>query len=336
MESGPDTPLSEKPLENESPSELGLKGTFDMVAKTISGESGKTKDNVPLKFQNLQDAQMHKANAIKGMEPGAGQHRIKGNYIHHINGLRAIGISGDDILYVGQDQSETVKGDAEFVYLQDRRQSTVGNEAWLVQKTREMWVVGQSSDNYIDKHDVNAPESFEWKHEESTFIATQNENCYWGNSLYGMKTEIGLVDNDISLSGLSYDKLHVKAEELVSGIKEMLEDAALSEALASSAVAAESLLWAAAAAAATAGVAAGAENWIGEKAGEAWSAIKAHPVESTVIGVAAVGLAAAAFFVGPEDEGLMVPITAAVRSAGAWLSETFSGAGAGSAVPVPG
>ncbi|AEU38920.1 hypothetical protein AciX8_4650 [Granulicella mallensis MP5ACTX8] len=322
-------------VEDESPTKLGLKGTFNKVIQTIQAPNGANKDNAQLRLKNIESRALTLTSAIPNVRPGHGQHLIRGDYNHQIIGNRHVLVSADDTLRVGGDQIHDIEGDAEFLYNKKRNQATLGDEEWVVQGNRECYVIGQSVDNFIDKHDTNAPESFEWKHEESSFIATINENCYFGNSLYAMKTEIGIVDNDLSLTGISFDKLHVKAEELVSGIKEALEDEAATEALENPETAAQAWMWTTEAATATAGLAVGAKNWVEDKAGKAWSAIKAHPIESGVIGVAAVGLAVAAVFVGPEDMAALPAIGEAVTSAGTWLSETVTGAGAGAGTLVP-
>ena len=315
-------------VEDESPQKLGFMGTFNKVIQTISTPDGANKDNANAAFKVIQARALHSVSAIPTVRGGHGQHRIRGNSYQVITGNRGMIIGGDDLLSVAGEQTEVIKGKAEFLYQDDRNQATMGDEEWVVNKTRQCWVIGQSTDNFIDKHDTNAPESFEWKHKESSFIATINENCYFGNSRYAMKTEIGIVDNDLSLTGISFDKLHVKAEELVSGVKEALEDEAVTEALENPETASQALTWTTEALTATAGVAAGAKNWIGDEAGKAkdwvegaasktWATVKAHPVGAAVVG--------------PEAEALEVPIAGAALGEGATATTAATSATAATA-----
>lgn len=227
-------------------------------------------------------------------------------------------------------------------------QDTKGEEQWVVLGERKCYVMGESTDNFFGQHDQHAPETFEWKHSESSFVANLTETCYYGWSFYAQKTEIGLVDNDLSLTGLSYDKLHVKAEELVSGIKEMLEDEAALEAVEAPEAASIAFMFATQMLTAGVGAAVEAKNWIGEKAGEGWSYVKAHPVGAAVVGVVTVADAVGEFFVGPEvwaDEpaavgagaaadGVVSTAGAAIRGAASAVGDWWEGLGSGMGSPA--
>ena len=342
------------PEPEELPSAGGLAGlvgvakkAFNGVITTMSETGGVTREDVDKAYNNIHDKYMDSVHAMPALKPGHGQHLIKGDDVHFVSGSRIAGVHGNDFLRVNGEQSHEIDGNAVFLYNGLRDQETKGDEAWVVMGTRKCYVLGESEDNFFGKHDQHAPESFEWKHSESSFVANQVETLYYGWSFYAQKTEIGLVDNDLSLTGLSFDKLHVKAEEIVSGIKEMLEDEAAMEAVENPTLVWESFMWATQAITATVGAAVESKNWIGDKAGQAWSFMKAHPVASTFVGVVTVADAVGEFFVGPEvwadepaavgagvaTEGAVSAAGTALKSAGTAIGKFF-GAGGGSMTPA--
>lgn len=144
---------------------------FDKAKKTVTGKNAYEIERAESDFKLLQPGQMNKDIAMAGMKSGAHQNTIRGNSINHYLKNRVRDVDGNDFLTVEKKQEHEVVGDAQFAYDANRTIVVGKTDDLSVKQAQSIFVLGPSTEQYVGKHEVTAPEDFEWKQLESGFTA---------------------------------------------------------------------------------------------------------------------------------------------------------------------
>jgi hypothetical protein len=167
-QNGPKEPTEQKETDkNYGPAKE--EGVFKKTIKTVTFQNGYHNDGKDPGFKALAAASMASLTAISGVKTGTGQIVIRGDSSFHYMENHSVIIEKIDTLVVNQDQNELVKGDTQHFYKQDFLRAVSGNDDVRVNKQRNIIVLGESQENYVGKHEVTAPEEFEWKSYERGF-----------------------------------------------------------------------------------------------------------------------------------------------------------------------
>ena len=144
---------------------------FNKLSKTITGKNQYEVERAEADFKLLNPKAMAAQMALDGMKPGVHQHRISGDSSYHYlkNWTRVV--DGSEFLTVKQKQDEEIMGDALLTYDSNRTVVVGKSDDLSVQQSQSIFVLGPSSEQYVGKHEVTAPEDFEWKQLESGFTA---------------------------------------------------------------------------------------------------------------------------------------------------------------------
>jgi hypothetical protein len=148
------------------------KGVFDKFSKTITGKNMYEVDKAEKDFKLLDPANMATKMANEGMKPGVHHHTVRGDSVYHYLKNRTRLIDGNEFLVVKQQQLEEIIGDSLLTYDANRTVVVGDTDDLSVKKSQSIFVLGPSSEQYVGKHEVTAPEDFEWKQLESGFTAT--------------------------------------------------------------------------------------------------------------------------------------------------------------------
>jgi hypothetical protein len=180
--------------------------------KLPTGEHKANKDHLPPSFGNLDSANIASPTALKGILPGIDSTLVKGNYTRHVTSDSKVLVEGDDTHEVVKDQGETIHGETKLVYLHGR-DVTIGDEDKLaVNGVQEKFVLGESEETYIGKHEVSVPWEFEHKLTETGL--TLGELKFLGGSaiVRGREAAYSIQDMECSVFAVEGHILHEKVE----------------------------------------------------------------------------------------------------------------------------
>lgn len=174
-------------------------GVFGKIIKTVTYSNGYKNDGKDTGFKALNTAAMNSTAAIAGMKTGTKQTKIKGDTVYHYLNNHYVVVDGNDTLYVNKKQSQTVHGDAQFLYSSNYLQAVKGNQNTRVNQNRTLIVLGESEENYVGKHEVTAPEEFEWKSFERGFSFNKLDLMGAGVDIHGVEITAHGADVDVGI-----------------------------------------------------------------------------------------------------------------------------------------
>lgn len=192
-ETNPGNTSSEPPLSKDGPSLPGQLGTiatdpaqgifgqknfsgvFDQVVKTFTGKNMYETEKAEADFKLLQPQDIAGALAIAGLKPGVHQQNVRGDSVYHFHKNRFRFVDENDWLFVKGTQTEEIEKNATLTYLKDRTVVVGRDDDLSVKNLQTIFVVGPSTAQYVGKHEVTAPENFEWKQMDRSFSATATE-----------------------------------------------------------------------------------------------------------------------------------------------------------------
>jgi hypothetical protein len=146
---------------------------FQKTQKTVTFSNGYQNDGKDPSFRLLNASSMAASAAISNIPPGTHQNVVRGDAVHHYLQNVLTLIDHNDTLQVDGQQSETVTLDARHFYKANFLRGVSGNDHIRVNQVRDIIVLGESSEQYLGKHEVMAPEEFEWKSFERGFSFTK-------------------------------------------------------------------------------------------------------------------------------------------------------------------
>lgn len=193
---GPDENSTEDPNYKETPED----GVFTKFVKTLTNQNGYQNDGSDPGFQRLNAAGLDSAAAMSGMDSGVIQQYIQGDCVQHYLGNHFVIVDKNDTLYVNGMQNETVMLDTTHLYKSNFLRGVSKNDDVRVNLQRHMIVLGESSEAYGAKHEINAPEEFEWKTKETGLSVAKIDIS--GMSLDLHATELDIHEYDIEIAGI--------------------------------------------------------------------------------------------------------------------------------------
>ena len=167
---------------------------FMKTIKTITFQNGYKNDGNDPGFKALAAASMTSLTAVNGVKPGTKQTIVRGDSSFHFMKNHSVIIEEKDTLIVNGEQNELVKGDAQHFYKSDFLRAVQGNDDVRVNKQRNIIVLGESQENYVGKHEVTAPEEFEWKSYERGFSFLKLDMATFGLDIHLSAGDVHVVD----------------------------------------------------------------------------------------------------------------------------------------------
>ena len=193
---GPEANSTEDPNYKEAPED----GVFTKFVKTLTNQNGYQNDGSDPGFQRLNAASLASTTAMSGVDSGVIQQYIQGDCVQHYMGNRFVIVEKNDTLYVNGMQNETVMLDTTHLYKSNFLRGVSKNDDVRVNLQRHIIVLGESSEDYAAKHEINAPEEFEWKTKETGLSVSKIDIS--GTSLDLHATEVDIHEYDIEIAGV--------------------------------------------------------------------------------------------------------------------------------------
>lgn len=192
--------------------EKNAKAAFDKTKKTITGKNMYEVERAESDFKLLDPKKMAETMANAGMKPGVHQHTVRGNSVYHYLKDRTRIIDGNEFLVVNKQQQEEVIGDSLLTY-DSNRTIVVGKlDDLSVKGPQTIFVLGSSTEQYVGKHEVTAPEDFEWKQLESGFTAMSVD-------LKGLDMAVTAAAGEFNVLETSVESIKAFAEGFREGVK---------------------------------------------------------------------------------------------------------------------
>lgn len=192
--------------------EKNMSSVFDKVKKTITGKNRYEVESAESDFKLLNLKQMASRMANDGMKPGVHHHTVRGDSVYHYLKDRTRLIDGNEFLVVGKKQDEEVIGDSLLTYDSDRRIVVGKLDDLSVKGPQSVFVLGPSTEQYVGKHEVTAPEDFEWKQLESGFTAMSVD-------LKGLDIAVTAAAGEFNVLETSVESIKAFAEGFREGVK---------------------------------------------------------------------------------------------------------------------
>lgn len=192
--------------------EKNMPAVFDKMKKTVTGKNRYEVENAEADFKLLNQKQMASRMANDGMKPGVHHHTVRGDSVYHYLKDRTRLIDGNEFLVVGKKQDEEVVGDSLLTYESDRRVVVGKTDDLSVKQAQSVFVLGPSTEQYVGKHDVTAPEDFEWKQLESGFTAMSVD-------LKGLDMAVTAAAGEFNVLETTVESIKAFAEGFREGVK---------------------------------------------------------------------------------------------------------------------
>lgn len=177
----------------------GKDGVFTAVAKTFTGKNAYESDKVEHAYKLLTSSMMANTSALPSLIPGSRQEIIRGNSVLQVTGQRYMSIDGNDTQIIKGIQNEQTIGDAKFAYKTNRYLAVGQNEERLIYQQQNTFVLGPSTEQYIGKHEVTAPEEFEWKQLERGFSGIKLDMAMFGLDIHSTAADVHVVDAELAV-----------------------------------------------------------------------------------------------------------------------------------------
>lgn len=177
----------------------GKEGVWAGIVKTVTGKNAYESDKVEQAYKLLDKDQIAQDTAMPGMKAGSRQENIKGNSILIVSGQRYAHVMQSDQQIVDGTQYEQTGQDANFLYMAKRDISVQGDEAHLVYGKQDIFVLGPSTQQFIAKHELTAPEEFEWKQFERGFSAMKLDIALLGVDAHVSALDLHVIDLEVCI-----------------------------------------------------------------------------------------------------------------------------------------
>jgi hypothetical protein len=170
------------------------------------------KDHLPPEFGRLNAAAISTPNALAGPPPGAETAYIKGKQTAHVTVDRTTIVDCNEDHTVFGTQQETIHGKTQLTYL-DGRDVVVGNADQLsVNGTQEIFVLGESEETYVGKHEIHVPWEFERKLFEAGLTVSELKFMGGAISIRGREAAYTIQDLECAIFKAEEHILHEKAK----------------------------------------------------------------------------------------------------------------------------
>ena len=177
----------------------GKDGVWDGIKKVVTGKNSYETDKVDATFKMLQTSAIATNTAMPGQIPGSRQEVIRGNSVLTVTGERYAHIESNDKQLVDGTSYEQTKGNAEFVFLANRYLNVTGDEQHLVYGNQDIFILGPSTQQFVGKHELTAPEEFEWKQFERGFSALKLDIALLGVDAHIAALDLHVIDLEICI-----------------------------------------------------------------------------------------------------------------------------------------
>ncbi len=176
---------------------LSKDGVFTSVIKTVTGKNAYEIENAERAFKLLGPKNMDQTIALAGLKPGVHQHVVRGDSVYHYLQKRFNYIDGDDFQFIQGIQREETTGNATFVYSADRRLTVGHDDDFSVNNRQDTFVLGKSTHQFVGKHEVTAPEEFEWKQFERGFSALKLDMATFVLDIHLSEADVHGIDVEL-------------------------------------------------------------------------------------------------------------------------------------------
>ncbi len=178
--------------------EKSLGSVFSKAVKTVTGKNSYEKENAENDFKTLAKANLASAEAMQSIPPGAVQQKVAGDHVLHVNGKRTMLINGDELLDITGTQTHRIGQLATLMYNDTRKVIIVDNDTLTVHGQQQVFIVGESGHQFIGKHEVTAPEEYEWKTFERGFSAYKLDTCVLDFDVHGTSIDTHVIDVELA------------------------------------------------------------------------------------------------------------------------------------------
>lgn len=171
---------------------------FTKVIKTVSGTTTYEMDGARRDLGALSNAAVANDSALTDIPIGVEQTSIAGNSVRYVWGKRTTLVSNNDILNVEGQEIHTIVQDSQHFYEANRRVVVGNNDTQTVGNRQDLFVIGQSSYQYIGDHELTAPGDFEWKTFERGFTAYKIDLCLFNLDAHLMSIDTHVMDVELA------------------------------------------------------------------------------------------------------------------------------------------
>ena len=179
--------------------EKNLGAVFSKAWKTATGQNGYETDKAEADFKMLAKQNMISEAAMESVPPGTDQQNIRGTYVLHTVGDRIMLIDGNETLVVKGTQTHTVDQLARLLYNNTRKVVIADDDTLTVHGDQQIFIVGESAEQYLGKHEVTAPEEFEWKTFERGFSAYKLDMAVTDFDIHALGVDTHALDVELAL-----------------------------------------------------------------------------------------------------------------------------------------
>ena len=173
---------------------------FDKSIRTITGRNGYETDKAEAAFRALEANAMTSEAALSAVPTGVDQNNIRGKSVFHCEGDRIDLIDGTETLVVKRTQTQTVFELSQLFYDNTRRVVIAEDDTLTVHGEQQIFVVGESGHQFIGKHEVTAPEEFEWKTFERGFSAYKLDMAVLDVDVHAVGIDTHIADVELALA----------------------------------------------------------------------------------------------------------------------------------------
>jgi hypothetical protein len=167
--------------------------------KTVTGQTSYNLDGARKDFRALSNAAVASESALTSVPSGVEQVNISGKSVRHVSGDRIVLIDGSEILVVAETQTHTIMNDSRHFYETNRKVVVGSSDTQTIGNRHDVFVTGESTYQYLNKHEVTAPEEFEWKTFERGFSAYKLDTCLTNFDAHLMTVDTHAMDVELAL-----------------------------------------------------------------------------------------------------------------------------------------
>lgn len=172
---------------------------FNKVKQTLTGKNGYETDKAEASFKALELNAVTSEAALAAIPTGVDQTNIRGQSVFHSDADRIDLIDGNEILVVKQKQTQTVFELSQLFYDNTRRVVIAEDDTLTVHGEQQVFIVGESSHQFVGKHEVTAPEEFEWKTFERGFTAYKLDMAVLDLDVHAVGVDTHVADAELAL-----------------------------------------------------------------------------------------------------------------------------------------
>ena len=198
-------------------------------AKTlvITEEHGGKDDKASPDWGRLSPSSIAKPTGLASSLPGSDVKVVHGDYNEHLCDNKNTNVFKNETLNVMADQFETIQGATKLTYVHGR-DAVIGDEDQIqVNGIQKTYVLGESEERYMQKHEVHAPEEFELKHFERGLTYVEFKLLGVGASVKGRESEVKVSGDENALYESFMKGFHEKANAQKAEAEALSDKAAI-------------------------------------------------------------------------------------------------------------